>query len=241
VTATAAASAPAAAGPPSALGDDATVPRFAPVARALHWSVAVVLGTCLLTGLVLYVGPLSSLVGRRALVRDTHVLSGLATPVPFVVAYAGRWRRRLRPDLRRLARWTAADRRWLLSRGRFETAEVGKFNAGQKANAAFVAGLVPLMLATGSIMRWYEPFPLSWRTGATFVHDWSAIAAWAVVAGHVVFALSRPPALRSMLTGRMARDYARDHHPRWAEEPEPAADPAGPAAGGAGALDRPGD
>jgi formate dehydrogenase subunit gamma len=195
---------------------EATIARFSTAERALHWAVVVVLGTCALTGLVLYVGPLSAVVGRRTLVRDVHVVSGLATPLPFVVAYAGRWRAAVRRDVRRLARWSAADRRWLLSRGRSETAEVGKFNAGQKANAAFIAGVVPLMVVTGSMMRWYEPFPLAWRTGATFVHDWTAIGTWIVVAGHVMFALSRPPALRSMLTGRMARAYAEDHHPRWA-------------------------
>ncbi|HLM62804.1 MAG TPA: cytochrome b/b6 domain-containing protein [Acidimicrobiales bacterium] len=196
---------------------DATIARFSAAERALHWAVVVVLGTCALTGLVLYVGPLSAVVGRRTLVRDVHVVAGLATPVPFVLAYAGRWRAALRRDVRRLARWSSSDRRWLLSRGRCETAEVGKFNAGQKANAAFIAGVVPLMVVTGSIMRWYKPFPLPWRTGATFVHDWTAIGTWIVVAGHVLFALSRPPALRSMVTGRMSRAYAEDHHPRWAE------------------------
>ena len=195
----------------------ADLPRFTTAERALHWSVAVLLGTAALTGFVLYFGPLSELVGRRSLVRDVHVWSGIASPVPFVVAYAGRWRDEVRRDIRRLARWSRADRRWVLSRAREATGEVGKFNGGQKANAAFVAGVIPIMIATGSIMRWYEPFPLYWRTGATFVHDWTAIATWVVVVGHVLFALSRPPALRSMLTGRMSRSYARDHHPRWDE------------------------
>jgi formate dehydrogenase subunit gamma len=194
--------------------------RFGTAARALHWSVALLLGTCALTGFVLYVGPLTAAVGRRDTVRDLHVWSGLLMPVPVVVAYAGRWRASIRAEVRRLARWTWADRRWLRTRGRDMTDVVGKFNAGQKANAAFVAGVIPLMLATGGIMRWYEPFPLSWRTGATFVHDWTAIATWAVVAGHILFALSRPPALRSMVTGRMDRAYAADHHPRWAAEAE---------------------
>jgi formate dehydrogenase subunit gamma len=37
-----------------------------------------------------------------------------------------------------------------------------------------------------------------------------------VVAGHILFALSQPQALRGMLTGRVARRWAQDHHPRWA-------------------------
>lgn len=198
--------------------DPGDIPRFTTAERALHWGLALLLGTCALTGLVLYVGPLTAAVGRRSLVRDVHVWAGVLMPVPFVLAYAGRWRAAVRDDFRRLARWSWEDSRWFRTRGRQQTEAVGKFNAGQKANAAFIAGVVPLMLATGGIMRWYEPFPLSWRTGATFVHDWTAIATWFVVAGHILFALSRPPSLRSMVTGRMPRAYARDHHPRWAAE-----------------------
>jgi formate dehydrogenase subunit gamma len=199
--------------PRPATGD---IARFTVAERALHWAFAVLLLTCALTGLVLYIGPLTAAVGRRETVRFLHVWSGVAMPLPVVVAYLGGWRDAVRRDVRRLARWSWEDKRWLRTRGRQQTEAVGKFNAGQKANAAFVAGIVPVMLATGAIMRWYEPFPLSWRTGATFVHDWTAIAIWLVVAGHIAFALARPPALRSMVTGLMARAYAEDHHPRWA-------------------------
>ena len=38
------------------------------------------------------------------------------------------------------------------------------------------AGVV--MLGTGSIMNWFDLFPLDWRTGATFVHDWFALGIW---------------------------------------------------------------
>ena len=192
------------------------VARFTGAERALHWTVAALVLTCALTGLTLYVGSLSAWVGRRELLKTIHVFAGVALPVPFLAAYAGRWRASIRRDFRRLSRWSPSDRRWLRSRGQAAGDQVGKFNAGQKANAAFIAGMIPLMLATGSIMRWFEPFPLSWRTGATFVHDWTAIATWLVVAGHILFALSQPQALRGMLTGRVARRWAQDHHPRWA-------------------------
>jgi formate dehydrogenase subunit gamma len=190
--------------------------RFTPAERALHWTVAALVLTCALTGLTLYVGSLSALVGRRTLLKTIHVYAGLALPVPFVVAYAGRWRDAVRRDVRRLARWARSDRRWLRTLGREAGDQVGKFNAGQKANAAFVAGMIPVMLGTGAIMRWFEPFPLPWRTGATFVHDWAAIATWLVVAGHILTALSQPQALRGMTVGRVSRRWAADHHPRWA-------------------------
>jgi formate dehydrogenase subunit gamma len=203
------------------------IPRFGPAIRALHWATAAAVLTCALTGLVLYVGPLSALVGRRNLVKDVHVIAGLCMPVPLVLAYAGRWRTDVRREFRRLGRWTRADRRWLWSRGRDATDQVGKFNAGQKLNAAFVAGMIPIMLATGSIMKWFEPFPVRYRTGATFVHDWTAIATWVVVTGHILFALNDRMSLRGMLTGRVTRRWAEIRHPRWAaEQPAPA-----PAAG----------
>jgi formate dehydrogenase subunit gamma len=201
--------------------------RFTRAERWLHWTTATLVLLAAVTGLVLYVGPLTALVDRRPLVKDIHVWSGLLMPVPLVVAYAGRWRDAVRADIRRLGRWTRADRRWLRSFGRRATGEVGKFNAGQKANAAFVLGMFPVMMATGSIMRWFDPFPLEWRTGATFVHDWIAIATWLVVTGHIFVAFSKPPALWSMAKGRMPRAWARDHHPLWEPAPD---DPRPPSA-----------
>jgi len=194
------------------------IERFGRATRALHWATAAAVLTAAITGLILYVGPLTALVGRRVLVKDIHVIAGLSMPVPLLLAYAGGWRRDVRANVRRLARWSQADRRWLRTRGREATDKVGKFNAGQKANAAFVAGMIPIMLASGSIMRWFEPWPVQYRTGATFVHDWTAIATWAVVAGHILFALNDGESLRGMLTGRVSRTWARSHHPRWAAE-----------------------
>jgi formate dehydrogenase subunit gamma len=208
------------------------LPRFTWAERLLHWATAVLVLNCAVTGMILYIGELSVLVGRRALLRDVHVYGGLAIPIPLVLAYAGRWRAAVRRDIRTLARWSRADKVWVRSFGRTGTDEVGKFNGGQKANAAFIAGMIPVMLATGSIMRWFDPFPLSWRTGATFVHDWTAIATWLVVVGHITIALGHPPALGAMVRGWMPRRFAQDHHPLWARAiaagPDPAGDPEGP-------------
>ncbi|HEY6698454.1 MAG TPA: cytochrome b/b6 domain-containing protein [Acidimicrobiales bacterium] len=207
--------------------NDEPLDRFSPAERALHWATAAAVLTCAVTGLVLYVGPLSSLVGRRNLLKDIHVIAGLSMPVPLILAYLGRWRDAVRADIGRLSRWTRADRRWLWTRGLEGAERVGKFNAGQKANAAFIAGMIPVMLASGSIMRWFEPFPLEWRTGATFVHDWTAIATWLIVAGHIAFALADSGSLRGMITGQVTRRWAEDRHPRWASEVSPTGDLSG--------------
>jgi formate dehydrogenase gamma subunit len=201
------------------------IERFTRAQRALHWATAAAVLTAAVTGLVLYVGPLTALVGRRTLVKDVHVVAGLAMPVPLVLAYAGRWRDAVRADIRRLGRWTRADGRWLRSRGRDARDEVGKFNAGQKANAAFVLGMIPVMVVTGSIMRWFEPFDVRYRTGATFVHDWTAIVTWVVVTGHILFALADRGSLQGMLTGRVTRAWAAVHHPRWMRVDEEAGSP----------------
>jgi len=73
-------------------------------------------------------------------------------------------------------------------------------------------------LASGSVMRWNDHFPLSWRTGATFVHDVVAWMAFAVVTGHVVMAVTHPGAMISMLTGKVSRQWAAIHARGWLDE-----------------------
>jgi formate dehydrogenase subunit gamma len=204
------------------------VVRFDRAERILHWANAVLFLTLLATGMTLYVGSLATLIGRRVLVKDVHVISGLLLPVPLLLAYAGPWRSGLRRDVRRLARWSRDDRRWLTSLGRRGRSTMGKFNAGQKLNATFVLGAIPLMLATGSIMRWYRPFPLDWRTGATFVRDWVAIGLLVVIVGHIGKALAEPFALRSMVRGRVPARHVERRHPRWWAELEGGGGSAGP-------------
>ena len=202
------------------------VVRFSRAERWLHWSSASLFLVLLATGMTLYLPSLSTVVARRVLVKDVHVYSGLLLPVPLVIAYAGRWRESVRRDVRRLARWSVDDRRWLRSFGRRTRERMGTFNAGQKLNAIFVVGCIPVMLVTGGIMRWFEPFPLAWRTGATFVHDWIALFLLVVVVGHVGKALAAPVALRAMARGTVPAAHVERRHPRWwAEVQEAAAAP----------------
>src|SRR5262245_9401688 len=102
-------------------GTGPDIPRPTAAQRAPRWGLAALIGTCIVTGLILYVGPLTAAVGRRETVRFFHVWAGVLMPVPFVLAYAGRWRGAVRKDFRRLARWTWEDKRWLRTRGREQT------------------------------------------------------------------------------------------------------------------------
>jgi formate dehydrogenase subunit gamma len=191
--------------------------RFDRVERIVHWTTAALFGVLLLTGAALYAGPISTVVGRRDLVRDVHVIAGLALPIPIVVGLVGRWGGALRRDLGRINRWIADDRRWLRRRTR-ATARLGKFNPGQKLNATFFGAAIVLMFATGIVLKWFDLFPLSMRTGATFVHDWLALGIWIAVTAHILFALRDPDALRSMWRGTISARWARTKRPRWYEE-----------------------
>jgi formate dehydrogenase subunit gamma len=71
------------------------------------------------------------------------------------------------------------------------------------------------MLGTGVIMRWSHPWPLTWRTGATFVHDWLALAIGLVIIGHIWMALMDWDAMRSMFVGTISRTWAKRHAPAW--------------------------
>jgi formate dehydrogenase subunit gamma len=204
----------------------------------VHWVNAGLVLILVVTGAALYLEPLGALIGRRALVEDIHVYTGLALPIPLVLALCGSWGRALRADLRRFNRWSKDDRAWVRAlpqprserRRRFNEIRVGKFNAGQKLNAAFVAGAALVLLGTGLIMRWYHPWPLGWRTGATFVHDWLALAIGVVVVGHIGMALRDRDALRAMVVGTISRAWAKRHAPAWldgtdGEPPQPVQEP----------------
>jgi formate dehydrogenase subunit gamma len=174
--------------------------RFDVVTRSVHWLTAVLLGLLLLTGTVLYVGQLSAAVGRRALLVNIHLVSGLLLIVPLVLGVAlPRHGARLRADLNDLNHWTRDDRRWLRKRTRAEP--VGKFNGGQKLVTAVFGGLFVMQLLTGALMHWNGPFSDEWRTGATFVHDWAYLGLVALVVGHVMKAVQHPDLLTAMWRG----------------------------------------
>jgi len=191
--------------------------RFDRTERWLHWANATLVGVLVATGAVLYSGDLSSIFGRRALIEQIHVIAGLCLPIPFLLALPGRRGRALRRDLNVLNRFSADDVRWLRSRGRDHTVRLGKFNPGQKLNTAFVGAALVTMLATGLVLRFFGPFPLAWRTGATFIHDWTALALGLAIAGHIALAVGDPDALRGMLRGTVPESWARRKRPRWYE------------------------
>ncbi|AWW40423.1 formate dehydrogenase [Streptomyces sp. AS58] len=192
------------------------VRRFGTAERWVHRTTAVLMGVCVLTAACLYLPEPAQLVGRRALVVTVHEWAGLALPVPLLAGLASR---ALRSDLRLLNRFGPHDGVWLraaLRRDRRDEARpAGKFNAGQKIYAAWIAGATLVMLGTGLIMWFTHLTPLVWRTGATFVHDWLALTIGIVLAGHIGMALADPEARRGMRTGLVSREWAERRHALW--------------------------
>jgi formate dehydrogenase subunit gamma len=195
----------------------ARIVRFDHVQRAAHWANALLFGILMLTALPLYFGSLAGFVVQRHLAAQIHLWAGIALPAPVIVSLVGPWGRQMRQDVRRINVWTRDEIRWLKTLGRTHLV-ADKFNPGQKLNAIFVGGVIVVMLATGSMLKWFSSFPVSWRTGATFVHDVGAFAVFAVVFGHIALAITHRDAMRSMIKGWVTEKWAAQHALGWLKE-----------------------
>ncbi|MEU5047889.1 cytochrome b/b6 domain-containing protein [Streptomyces griseorubiginosus] len=196
--------------------------RFSTAERMVHRATGHLMLLCLVTAACLYLGPLAQLVGRRHLMVTVHEWSGIALPVPFLL---GLLSPAFSADLRRLNRFAVYDRQWLRAVRRRRTSPegrpAGKFNAGQKLYAGWIAGAVLVMMVTGLLMWCMGLLPFISRTSAIFVHD---ILAWAItfaVLGHLRKAFEDPEARLGMRTGYVSFAWVQRHHSRWLrEEPE---------------------
>ncbi|MGB7983109.1 MAG: cytochrome b/b6 domain-containing protein [Candidatus Nanopelagicales bacterium] len=192
------------------------LPRFSRGELWIHRVLALLIGVCIATAAVLYVGSLGALVGRRDLVATVHLVSGLLAPVPLLLGWL--LSRAFRADVRRVSRFLPDDIGWLRSPDRRSGAiPSGKFNAGQKLNSAFVLGAVLVLLATGLMLHWFDLFSDELRTGATFVHDLVALAVVLLAAGHVRMAWLDPVARSGLRTGFVPREWARHEHALWVD------------------------
>ncbi|MCD0486320.1 formate dehydrogenase [Streptacidiphilus sp. ASG 303] len=193
--------------------------RFSRAERLVHRATGWLMLLCLLTAACLYLGPLAQLVGRRHLVATVHEWSGVLLPLPSLL---GLLSPAFRADLRRLNRFAGYDRQWLrAARRRVATPDArpaGKFNAGQKIYAGWIAGAVLVMMFTGLLMWFTGLLPLISRTSAIFVHDCLAWAVALVLIGHMRKAYEDPEARLGMRTGRVDPAWAVRHHSEWLEE-----------------------
>ena len=194
----------------------ARLPRFTTAERWVHRVLGILMGILMVTAALLFIPDLGGIVGNRPLVRLAHEVAGFALPIPLLLAVLAR---EFRDDAGRLNRFLPSDWEWLRSRDRRSgRIPVDKFNAGQKLNASFTLGAIIVMFMTGSMMFFSSLFPDNLRTGATFVHDWLALAMVVVVLGHIYMAFSDPIARAGMRTGFVPERWARREHGAWAAE-----------------------
>ncbi len=189
------------------------VKRFSRVERLLHWLNALGFFALLATGLVLYLPSLSVLVSRRQLVQSLHFWIGVAwlAALAAVLLLGGR---RLLATARELEAFDRDDLRWL----RGGKAPQGRFNAGQKVNAALTAAFTVLFGVSG-LLLWFGEQDTRVRFASTVIlHDGLMYVSLVLVAGHLYLALVHPAtrhALRGMTLGDVSTEWAARHHAKW--------------------------
>ena len=194
------------------------VRRFSRTERALHWVNALGFFTLLGTGLILYLPSLSILVGRRPVVKDIHFWSGVGWVAALALVALLGDRRGLLRTAREIDAFERDDIRWL----RRLPARQGRFNAGQKINAALNAAFTVLFLLSGLLLFFGERDTRFRFASTVILHDGLTFAATALLAGHLYLSLIHPAtrhALRGMTLGTVSEDWARAHHGRWTPPP----------------------
>jgi formate dehydrogenase subunit gamma len=189
------------------------VRRFSPVERLLHWVNALGFFFLLATGLILYLPSLSMLVSRRQTIQGIHFWGGVGwlAALAAVVVLGGR---RLLATARELDSFDRDDLGWLRGRG----GPQGRFNAGQKINAALTAAFTILFGVSG-LLLWFGEQDTRYRFASTVIlHDGLMYVSLALLVGHLYLALIHPAtrhALRGMTVGSVSAEWAARHHAKW--------------------------
>jgi formate dehydrogenase subunit gamma len=189
--------------------------RFTRAERTLHWANAVFFFFLLVTGLALYLPSLAVLVGRRPLVQSVHFWSGVAWIAVLAAIVLAGDRKGIRRTARELDRFDGDDIRWLLARS---PAPQGRFNAGQKINAA-LTGAFTILFAVSGVLLWLGERDTSLRFASTVVlHDGLMYVSLVLLIGHLYLAVIHPAtrhALRGITVGTVSEEWAARHHAKW--------------------------
>jgi formate dehydrogenase subunit gamma len=191
------------------------VARFSRTERTLHWVHATAFAILLASGLCLYLPALAEAVGRRGLFKAVHVYTAAGWLVALALIVLAGDRRGLRATWREIELFDADDRAWL----RNPSLPSGRFNAGQKLNAAASAAFAVLFTITGALL-WYGERDTRLRFDSTLlIHDWLMYVSVLLVLGHVYMALRHRHSLSGIVRGWVREDWARRHHPNWDARP----------------------
>jgi formate dehydrogenase subunit gamma len=181
------------------------VRRFSRTERTLHWVNAAGFLLLLATGLILYLPRLSTVVGRRPLIKDIHLWGGIGWIAALAIVVV------------------LGDRRGLLRTARdLEVLRPSRLNVGQKVNALLNAAFALLFLVSG-LLLWFGERNTTFRfTSTVLLHDILMYAAVTLLVGHLYLALIHPAtrhSLRGITRGTVREDWAERHYPRWAPPP----------------------
>ena len=224
--------------------------RFLHWFNALSWLVLLVTGTALLSAKsfalfgTAFPRWLAALFGGAEPLLRLHVGWGLAwalLTIPLFLLYEGGVRAVLRE-----VRLTPDDRRWLMAKPlalaglrRRPLPPQDRYNAGQKLFAMTALAGTATIVASGLVMALHLG-PASVVAAAILAHQLAIALALLGLTVHVTMAAvlkEERPALRSMVTGRIDRDFAAAHSPRWVAELEASAgEPAHRRAGPGGRM-----
>lgn len=191
------------------------VQRFTLSERAVHWLTALAFFSLLISGLI---------VGRRGTFHDVmyawHLASAGALVAGIVLVLMVGDRRAISQAARELRHLQAEDREWLRAApahvlaGGPEPAAAGRFNAGQKVNFILVCFLLVVLYITG-----VDTIVVGTQDNLLFAaHKIATIVLCVLVVGHLYMALvnrATRPALRGILSGKVDREWAGKHYPRW--------------------------
>jgi formate dehydrogenase subunit gamma len=206
--------------------------RFAPPSRQLHWLVAIPVLLLFITGLTNFWPEAKALhVGGARLFAWLHVLLGFAFAGALVLALLTIVpRREARRDARELLTVRLADYLWLQHQAlraagqRSVGPRVGKFNAGQKLNAALTTLATLVLTGTGLVLGvnyWRKDvFDVDMVAGLFRWHTVISVLLLPLILGHIYMSTLNPgtrESLRGIVLGRVRCSWAERHHSAWAE------------------------
>ena len=170
----------------------------------------------LASGLVLYLPSLAVVVGRRPLVKDIHLWSGIGWVAVLALIVAARRPARPRAHGPRPRHASTATTR--AGSRRRKPAPQGRFNAGQKLNTALTAAFTVLFLVSG-LLLWLGERNTEFRFASTvLLHDGLMYVSLVLLVGHLYLAVLHPAtrhALRGITLGTVDEEWAAKHHSKW--------------------------
>ncbi|HTE85025.1 MAG TPA: cytochrome b/b6 domain-containing protein [Dehalococcoidia bacterium] len=209
--------------------------RFEAGIRLIHWVHAVPFLFLLVTGLTLFIQPIKAAhIDGYRIVPLLHVLAGLgfiASPLALLL-----WLRTDRAsadDIHRLFSLRREDVPWAryavgaVLGARVRIPPTAKFNLGQKANAVITVAVTAALMLSGAVLAvnffTKRVFSAGLVEGVFPLHDLFMLIALPVVLVHIYLGSLHPgtrESLRGIISGRVSRGWARDHHDLWVEEIE---------------------